>query len=255
MRTLAVGCLASALLASLAMGQTPAAEDPSRIFYLSHTETPQGIQEVLNIVRSMADVNGKFDVAKKSITLQGNSTQFALAEWVISEMDRSTPSGTLSVQSYRDQGGRVDVVRLFPLAHATTPLQMMEMTNLVRSISDLQRVFPYNSLHMLAVRGSAPQMAIAEWLIQQLDRAAGTPAPDAGTRDIPFGFKGTHTAKVFYLTHGQSPEQMRATVSQIQTATKIDRASIYNSQHAFALRGTTEQLSAAAALLKDLDTK
>ena len=256
MRTLVLTTLSTALLASLAWGQTPAdSELPSRVFFLSHAETQQSMQEILNIVRSMSDTPGKLDVAKKAVTLQGNSTQFALAEWVISEMDRDAPSGTANTQSYRDPRGRVDVVRLFALKHVTTPLQMQELTNLVRSISDIQRVFPYNALHQLVVRSSAEQMAIAEWLIQQLDRPPDTPAPDAGSRDMPWGLHGTHTAKVFYLTHGQTPQQTQAVLNQIKNATRMERGYPFHTLRALALRGTPEQMTAAAALLKELDAR
>ena len=98
-------------------------------------------------------------------------------------------------------------------------------------------------------------MAIAEWLIQQLDRAPDSPAPDAGTRDVPFTFKITNTAKVVYLTHGQSPQQLQSVVNQIRSATKIQRAYPYNSLRAIALSGSMEQLTAATALLKELDTQ
>ena len=253
MRTLAVSFITCALAAALALAQTP---DPqSRVLYFTHADTSQRMQEITNIIRSMADTAATFDAAKKSITVPGNSTQIALAEWVLSEMDRATPSGTVTTQSFRDQRGQVDVVRLFALSHVSSAQQIMELTNLIRSVADLQRVFPYHALNQLVVRGGAQQVAIAEWLIQQLDRAPDTAAPDAGTRDIPFGFKGTHTIKVFYLTHAQSPEQARVVVSQVQGATKIDRAPLYNALHAVALRGTADQLTAAAALLKDLDAR
>ena len=255
MRTLSLAAMTTALFASLALGQTPTnpVAAPSRVFYLTHTAAPAQIQEISNIVRAMTDTPATFDASKKTLTVPGNAEQLAIADWVVSEVDRDTPSGTLTTQPFHDDRGRAEVVRIFALAHVNTPQQLQELTNLIRSISDLQRVFPYNALHQLVARGSAGQIAMADWLIQQLDREPGTPAPDAGTRDIPSGYKEMHTAKVMYLTKAQTPQRLQEVTNQIRSTVKIQRAYPYNTLHALALSGTAEQLAAAIALFEKLD--
>lgn len=256
MRIDVIGCLTTGIFAFAALGQTPATSSLERVFYLSHTETPQQLQEVTNVVRAMSDTPGTFDTAKKTLTLRGNATQLALAEWLVSEMDRTqtmASGGTPTVQPYRDERGQDQVIRVFSLSHATTPLQLMELTNLVRSISDMQRVFPYNALHVLVMRGTADQMGMAEWLVQQLDRPAGSPPTDGGTRDMKWGFKFIETAHVFYLTHGQSPQETQAIVNQLRTETQVQRAYPFNALHALAVRGTTDQMASVDRIIKQLD--
>src|ERR1035438_5280860 len=119
--------------------------------------------------------------------VHATSAQIALAEWLVSEMDKTAappPGPVAAVQPYRNERGQDEVVRVFSLAYAETPRTLQELTNLIRSMSDMQRVFPYNALKLLVTRGTADQMAMAEWLVRQLDRSPGPPATDPGTRDI-----------------------------------------------------------------------
>src|SRR5437764_8701496 len=90
--------------ACLAVGQTPAASSLDRAFYLTHAETPDQFQEINNIVRAMTDTAAIFDNTKKTLTVHGNTAQLALAEWIISELDRTAaPPPPPAIQPYRNQ--------------------------------------------------------------------------------------------------------------------------------------------------------
>src|SRR5260370_27625901 len=119
-------------------------------------------------------------------------------------------------------------------------------------MSDMQRVFPHNSLKLLVARGSADQIAVADWLVQQPDRPLVTPAPDTGTREIQVTPNVVKTVRVFYLTHNQSPQEIQGIIDQLR-ATGTQRIYHYNAQKAVAVAGTTEQAAAAANLLRPLD--
>ena len=256
MRTLAIGCLTTALLASLAFGQTPAAPGVDRVFYFTHTDNPQNLQEIVNIVRAMNDSTATLDRSKKTLSVHGTSAQIALVEWLLSEMDRPAtvaPSPAPAVHPNGNNRGVDQVVRVFSLAYAETPLSLQELTNLLRSLISMQRVFPYNALKLLVASGSADQMAVAEWLVQQVDRPPGPPVRDAGTRDIQWTFKIMHTVRVFYLTHDQSPQEIQGIISQLRSATKVDHIAPYSAQHAIAVAGTADQMAAVARLVKELD--
>jgi hypothetical protein len=256
MRTFTVGCPTAALFAWLAFGQTPAGPGLDRVLYFTHTDTPQNLQEITNIVRAMADTPATFDAVKKTMSMHGTSAQIALAEWLLSEMDRPvapTPSPVPAIQPYRNERGQDEVVRVFSLAYAVSPVNLQQLTNLLRSTSDMQRMFPYNALKLLVARGSAEQMALADWLVRQLDRPPGAPAQDAGTREIRVSNTIVNTVRVFYLTHDQSPQDVQAIVSQVRATVKVQRIYPYNAQHAVAVSGTAEQIAAVGQLVKELD--
>ena len=256
MRTIAVGCLTTALFASLTFGQTPAAPGLDRVFYLTHTDNPQSLQEIDNIVRAMADTPATLDRTTKALSVHGTSAQIALAEWLVSEMDKTAappPGPVAAVQPYRNERGQDEVVRVFSLAYAETPQNLQELTNLLRSISNMQRVFPYNELKLLVARGTAEQMALADWLLQQLDRPPGQPAPDAGTREIRMTNTMVNTVRVFYLTHEQSPEGIQAIINKARGTVQVQRIYPNDARHAIAVSGSAEQIAAVEQLVMGLD--
>ncbi len=78
---------------------------------------------------------------------------------------------------YKLPGGGDDTVRVFYLKHADTPEQLQEIVTLVRSIADVRRMFTYNALRAFAARGTADQLALVSWLVEQLDQPAKFSAP------------------------------------------------------------------------------
>ena len=91
------------LFAFAAWGQTS-----DKVFYFTHLETPQAMQEVSNAVRSIGDIRDvSLDAAERSLTVKGTADQIAIAGWLTAELDKSgTAPGTHD----------------FPLNDPTTPV-------------------------------------------------------------------------------------------------------------------------------------
>lgn len=62
------------------------------------------------------------------------------------------------------------VVKVFYLTNVTTPQELQEIHTAVRTLTDIRRMFPYNSLNAILIRGTADQVALAEKLIQDMDK-------------------------------------------------------------------------------------
>jgi len=109
----------------VASGQAPAEQTLDRVFYFTHTETPQNLQEVTNIIRAMADIQqSSIDQAKKNLALRGTPGQLVVAEWLLNEIDKPVsgqPATPLSqspiTHDFRDARGRDEVVRVFTLTN------------------------------------------------------------------------------------------------------------------------------------------
>lgn len=66
---------------------------------------------------------------------------------------------------YEDQ-----VLKVFYLSNVNTPQELQEIVNAVRAVTELTRLMPYNSLHAIIARGEADRVALAEKIINDLDR-------------------------------------------------------------------------------------
>jgi general secretion pathway protein D len=66
---------------------------------------------------------------------------------------------------YEDQ-----VLKVFYLSNVNTPQELQEIVNAVRAVTELTRLMPYNSLHAIIARGEADRVALAEKIVNDLDR-------------------------------------------------------------------------------------
>lgn len=62
------------------------------------------------------------------------------------------------------------VVKVFYVKNATTVQELQEISTTVRSVTEIRRAFTYNAGNAILVRGTADQVALAEKLIQDLDK-------------------------------------------------------------------------------------
>lgn len=62
------------------------------------------------------------------------------------------------------------VVKVFYLQNVTTVQELQEIATNVRSVTDIRRLFTYNAQNAIVIRATADQVALAEKLIQDLDK-------------------------------------------------------------------------------------
>jgi hypothetical protein len=231
-------------------------DDLVRVFYLTHTATVQEFQEVAALTRTMADIRWVFTYnAPRALVVRGTVDQIALADWLVKQVDKPTGERIQSSApyEYRDPNGRDDnVVRVFYLTHTTTVQDFQEVAVLTRSIADIRRVFTCNAPRALAVRGTADQVALAEWLVNQLDQPAHEQSSAPYEYRAPVVGDG-NVVRIFYLTHTATVEDFQTIATQIRKETSIRRVYTYNAPRALALRGTANQMAIAEHMIKNLD--
>jgi hypothetical protein len=230
--------LGFALLASLGWGQNTDTRD--RVFYLTHTDTPQQFMEVATVIRTIADIRQiTANNDQKSVTVHATPGQIAMAEWLFNELDNPAVQ-TSVLHEYRVPATADDVVRLFYLTQMPTVQDFQEVATVVRTIADFKRAFTYNEARAYVVRGTEAQVGLAEWLLKQLDPAS---TPSSGEYRMP----GTNddVVRVLRLTHTASVQDFQKAVTAIREATHIERVFTYNTPKAFAVRGTADQIALA----------
>ena len=234
--------LIGAATAALAAAQSP------RVFHLTQNETPAQMQEMVTLTRAVGDIPQiAMDEGQRTVSVGGTAAQLDMAGWFIQELDRSAPPA--GMQEYRPAPGADDVVRVFFLGHVTTPQQLQEMVTNVRAVLDIRRVFIYNSLEAMAVRGTAAQMAEAAWLVNQLDLEAGAPSPGP----VELRTSSGEIARVFNLTNPRTPQEVQEIVTTIRSIADIQRVFIYNKRKAISMRTTPDRLALAEWLVGQLD--
>jgi hypothetical protein len=271
MRTRTIGFALAALAGAVAFGQGPAVTpaqnkaayegkapdggaDAVRVFYFTHDETPQDLQAIASLFRITADIQRVYPyAARRVITLRGTPAQIALAEWLFSQVDKPVDAQTARTTAYEypEPGGGVDAVRVFYFTHDETAQDLQSMGNLIRTTVDIQRVFPYALRRAIALRGTPVQIALAEWLFGELDKAASPQTNQTEAYEHPAP-SGGDAVRLFFFTHDHTPEDLQEMISLIRTTADVQRAFPYAARRAIALRGTAAQIAMAEWLFHQL---
>lgn len=64
-----------------------------------------------------------------------------------------------------------EVVKTFYLTNASTPQELQEVATAIRGLTDIRRLFAVNSMNALIVRGTTDKIALAEKVINDIDKA------------------------------------------------------------------------------------
>jgi hypothetical protein len=232
----------------------PVAENHQvQIFYLAYTQSGPDLQELVNLTRSIADIQRFFPCqAITGIVARGTPEQLDMVGWVLNELDQ--PAGSLK-PGHRDHpfpsDPRAGTAQLYVLANTDLPRSIQEIVNGTRSLADIQRCFPYNSRKVLAMRGTSDQIAFADWTLGLLDRPVPGPI-DTAAHEYRYNDGPWPTiARVFFLNHIDNPQQLQQAVNEVRSATGILRAMPISNSNAIAVRGTGDQVSRAEQMLKD----
>lgn len=230
-----------------------AAQDVSRVFQLHHIDSTQDLTEFATVVRTLADLpSATLDQGQKALSVRGTASQIAIAEFLFTELDRQTVPDSVA-QEFRASNDADDVVRLFFLHNASTVQDFQEVATTVRTIAEIRRVFTYNNHRVLAVRGTADQIAAAEFLVHELDQPAD--AKRVNSREIQMIDTSRVPAtqvQVYYLPYAATVQQFQEVATMIRTVAEIRRVFTYNSSRALIARGTPDQMALAGWFIAEL---
>lgn len=234
-----------------------AADDVVRVFYATHAASPPALQEIVTTVRSVSDMRRVFVYNRlKAVAVRDTAAKVSLAAWMIDQLNQ--PENTPAPEPHEFKISDHDVARAFELANPPNPQALQEITTLIRAVADMQRMFIYNARKTITLRGRPELVALAAWLVSELDRpASGSAAGDASAAHeyrLPEDVSprdGQTVVRVFYLP-SQSPEDLYKAISLVRANARIQRAFVYNTLYALSVRGTPGQIAAAEKTIEEI---
>jgi hypothetical protein len=243
----------------------PAGGPVVKIIYLSHTATPQALQEISNAVRGVADLPRiALNTAVKALTMRGTAAQAALAEWMLNALDK--PAGQQPDPRSVTYGARpippspgLQEVRVSYMTNPETPLSVQETVTMVRSIADVQRLFPCFFSSAVVSRGTPEQDALLAWLLDQVEtpvaaQAGGAQAQIAAAREYPSEIDGQNSVRAVHLPGAATPQVVADTLAAIRAATGMRRTGVNTAHKVVAFRGTPSQVATAEQLIRERNT-
>jgi hypothetical protein len=237
--------------------------DVVRLFYLDRGQTVEELREFVGMLMNIPDLPRSFTSnAIKAVALRGTSDQIALADWLVNELGKTKPaprqhsaSPEYLLPAALSLAPNENVVRIFYFANTPAILDFPEVAALIQTLADFQRVYRYDSARALAVRGISGQLALTEWLFNELDQPAH---PNPSHKSDVYNYRvadreNALAVRVFYLPHIQAVQEFDRIASNVGSEGKIRRVFTFSSQRAIAVRGTTDQMAATERLLAESD--
>ena len=251
----------TALFAVIATGNVLAQSTTTeRVFHFAHTPTEQRTQEIATAIRAIAEPKDvSADFAAGTLTIHGTADQLELAEWLFLGMDRSVPAPLDSaVHEYRLLDGPDNVVRLFYLDRGQTVQDFQEFATLLRTTAEIRRVYPYSGAKILAMRGTADQINMADYFTNELEKSAGATHPHSVTPEyilpaVPSPRQNENVVRIFFVANAPTIQDFQELATLIRSIAGIPRVFTYNTPRAIAMRGTSDQLSFAEWLFNEID--
>lgn len=244
-----------------ALASTGGPENVVRLFRLMPELTVQEFQELTTAARTISDIRRVYAFNPTRMVLaRGSRPQIDMVEWLFSYMDQPAdqidrnapaPSFTTELGAQPAPHPKEDTLTILYADPASTVRQFQEITTLLRTLTGIRRVYAYNGSRTIALRGTAHEAQLTEWLMGQIKkdnqpvdlgvlgyRDAGEPNPGEAIR-------------LFRTPAPQSVQQFEAAATQARSAAGTPALFAIASLNLIGVRGTLDQIQKVSDVLNE----
>jgi hypothetical protein len=234
------------LFAATAFGQ-----DLTRTFQLKNS-SGAGLQEIATTLRTVFQIQQlSIDNNVATLTVSGNADEIALAEWLVPKLDIA-PGSNPSPQKYFYAGNNNDVTEIFELKNATLVTNLQEMLTTLRTVADIQKIYMSTAPRILIIRTDANHIALAEFMISQLDQPAGSRESQTVQSFQAIGLRDNDVI-VYGLAHTATVQGLQQILTTLRTVLDIQFIYQYTAAMLLPMRGNASQIQMVEWLLPKLD--
>lgn len=247
------------LFAQLAFGQV----NLERTFPIKHASNAREFEEFSRLIQYvMKESDVGIDTVDETLTVRGTADQLSLVEWIITELDHTvgqrphSPGGIVpNYSEYRPPGGKDDVLRVFYLTQIARIQDLQEVATVFHEVAELRWAGTHMPRKALLVRGTADQVAVAEWLVNEWDdpmhwQPSGEGVPVRAFQ-APDG--SAETVRLFYLNSLAGFTELQIITTIVRTITDSRWVFALPKPGAVVFRGKRRNLEMAEWLFNQLN--
>ncbi len=247
------------LMGGLLFAQTQPADLIDRTFHLGVFHTPQDLQEMATVLRTVTDITRlSIDSVGPSMTITADAEHLAVSEWVLKNLDQQPGDDAARSARFKlvtEHSMPVTVrdgeqfVRIFYLANNPTPMQAQELITVLRTVGNVAKIFNYSDLKAIVARGTKDRLQIVEWILSQLD-APGPPSSGAARLQTA-EFQIPSIQIVYFSGKRGETQPIQETMTAIRTAVDDLRCFNYSRLGAVIFGGSAAQTARATKIIQD----
>lgn len=217
-------------------------------FKPSWPASAQDFQEIATVIRTVFDVRTvNIDSESGTLQVQASPEQIRETEWLFHELDMPEELRERAPHELTASGTTPQIRAVF--LKTTGPRFTREVLTTIRTVAGTQKIFNVTRQNVLVLRDEKQQADLAVWIAKELDSAAAAP---------PKGYSGVHeftqlsgpqsNARIFFAEDQQHPD-FALLLKQVRSEVKTTLAFVMTKPSALVVRGTPDQVDAAAKLV------
>jgi hypothetical protein len=251
MRTTLIALGVASLFTAFGFGQT------DKTFYFTQSMSDAELGATVMLVRTIVDLQDiSSDPEHHSVKMHGTVDKLVAADWLFQQLDHPVAQAAGPEYKIPGQHGE-ETIRVLRLSPAATKADLSGLTTAIRTVADLQRLFPYEKLNVIVGRGEPAKMALADWTVRQLNPYDGK-APTTDSPAIPSPLRdlrlvdANDVVQVLRMDPNATNGELTATVTAIRTIADLQRLFPYRTGNAMIGSGSPEKMAVAAWLVGEL---
>jgi hypothetical protein len=228
-------------------------EEVARVMRVSPNASMADLVSLTTAIRTTADLQRLFPWTGQNVIVgRGEPAKIAAAGWLVQQLlpyQGTAPATDSSPYPAPGLNPRPDAVKeeiqVFRMDPKTTNDQLTATVTTIRSIADIQRLFPFASEKAIIASASTDQTAVAKWLLDELAKPADPTTVHETT--MPGVIDGV--VRLFYVGQQSNPLDVAPLATELRTSLGMMRVFPLNNPSAIVLRGRPDQMSAAQAMV------
>jgi len=254
MRTTLVALATATCFAVLAFGQ---GED--KTFYFTHPASKEDMTAITTMIRTVVDLQDiQPDAEHQALKVHGPIDKLVAADWLFQQIDNPGARDASGMgPEYKFLNAHEEVARVIRVSPGASVADLTSLVTAIRTVADLQRLFPYQTQNAIVGRGEPARIAAAGWLVQQLLPYQGT-APDTDSPRYPAPVFDSRPGavreliQVLRLDPKTTNAQLTSTVTAIRTVADIQRLFPFEIGKAIIACGSADKVAVAEWLVHEL---
>jgi hypothetical protein len=220
----------------------------AKVIYLTHPGQPADLNELVTILRTVADIQAIFTRSEpQGMAFRGSLSNVQLATLIVEQLDNAS----FKPAEYAYPGGK-EAIRILYLENTPSQQGLNEVITALRAVANVQRIFTCTRLHGIVLRATTEKAALAVWMALQLDVA-----PDDKNRwrahDYAIPGDPEQVAKVSFLAHPGAQSDLNEMVTILRTVADVPAIFTRSEPQAIAFRGSLSNTQLGDWLFQQLD--
>jgi hypothetical protein len=140
--------------------------------------------------------------------------------------------------------------RVFSFTHTEREQNPWQVATILRTVADIKKLSVDAEKRTISLSGTNDQLALANWLLQTLDRPTADPTRTEYDRAEPGDFR---IVRVFYATRELSEANLLQLGTLLRVIPQCGKLFAYSRLRAIVMAGTADQMGLAEWIFNDLD--